>query len=80
MLGPQLDASRVIIFLKQFYFIEVQLTYSIVLVSAVQQDESIISIPAPPPCQASLPPSPSHPSRSSRSVRLSCLCYAAASR
>ena len=36
MLGPQLDASRVIIFLKQFYFIEVQLTYNIVLVSAVQ--------------------------------------------
>jgi len=57
------------------------LLYSVVLVSAVQQSESAIYIYIyiyiPP--EASLPPAPSHPSRSSQSTELSSLCYTASS-
>ena len=52
--------------------------YKIMLVSAMQQHESVINIYIP--SILSLPPiTPSHPSRSSQSPRLSSLCYTSAS-
>ena len=48
------------------------------LVSAVQQRESVVSIYKTPPSWASLPPAPpSHPSRLSQSTEMSSLCHRA---
>ena len=73
--------SQVFIFI--IIFIGVQLIYNIVLVSGVQQSESVIHIHMFPYlfplASPSLPPSPSHPSRWSQSMELITLCYAAAS-
>ena len=55
--------------------IGVEFPYNIVLVSAVPQPESAVSMRTPP----LLTPSPPHPSRSSRSSQLSSLGYTAAS-
>ena len=48
------------------------------LVSAIQQHDSAISIQCPLPLRSPSHP-PSHPSRSSQSTELSSLCYTAAS-
>ena len=48
-----------------------------VIVSAVQQSESALSIHMSPPSWTSLAPPPSHPCRSSQSTELSSLCYTA---
>ena len=49
------------------------------LVSAIQQHESAIIIHICPPSWTFLQPTPSHPSRSLQSTKLSSLCYIAAS-
>ena len=65
---------------KALFLIGVQLLYNVVLVSAVQQGESAVSIhtllPFKPPSPRSLTPL-SHTSRCPQSTRLSSLCYAA---
>lgn len=53
--------------------------YNLVLVSALQQHESTVSIHMHPPSGAPLPSSPSHPSRSPQGTGLSSLWYLAAS-
>ena len=60
-----------------FFLIELYLLYNVVLVSPVEQRELAICI-----CfllSLAPIPSPSHPPRSSRSIKLSSLCYIAAS-
>ena len=61
------------------FFIRVELLYSVVLDFAVQRIESAVSIHIPPLFWTSLPPSPSHLSRSSESAELSSPCCTAAS-
>ena len=76
---PPLEQSRTNLFIS-FLKIIIELLYNIVLVSAVQQCESAISIHTPPPSWGSLPHLPSHPSRSSQRTYPSSLCSTAACR
>ena len=58
------------------FFIGRELLYSMVLVTVIHQHESATGIYMSPPSWASLPgPSPSHPSRLSRSTWLCSLCH-----
>ena len=70
------------VFLIIFFFFETggNLLYKVMLVSAIEQHESAISIPLSTPSWTSLPPFiPSHPSRLSQSTRVSSPCYPATS-
>ena len=55
------------------------LPYNVVLVSAVQQSESVTWTYIPSPSWTALPTAPPHPSRSLRSTELSSLLFAAGS-
>ena len=57
----------ILVFLNYFYFVLFltgEYLHYTVLVSAIQQCESAISVHVSPPSGTSLPPPPSHPSRS----------------